>query len=97
MRISDWSSDVCSSDLVAVRRGDDAYVGADRRAPADGGVLALLQHAQQAGLRLQRHVADLVEKQGAAGGLLEAAGGAHRGAGEGALLVAEQQIGRAHV
>src|SRR3546814_17266806 len=28
MRISDWSSDVCSSDLVALRRGADA----DRRA-----------------------------------------------------------------
>src|SRR3546814_18068090 len=24
MRISDWSSDVCSSDLVGVRRGEDA-------------------------------------------------------------------------
>src|SRR3546814_12687812 len=71
-------------------RGDDAHVGADRRAAANGGVLALLQHPQQAGLRLQRHVADLVEDQRAAGGLLEAAGGAHGGAGDGALLVAEQ-------
>src|SRR3546814_12783722 len=68
---------------VAVRRGDDAHVGADRRAPAEGGVLSLLQHAQQAGLRLQRPVADLVEAQGAAGGLLEADGGTHRGDGEG--------------
>ena len=34
---------------VAVGRRDDADVGADRRASADGGVLALLQHAQQAG------------------------------------------------
>src|SRR3546814_8399095 len=92
MRISDWSSDVCSSDLalergpgeemadevgnvvgalaqrrqpdrhdveaieqilaegaltdelaqVAVRRGDDPHVRLDRRAAADGGVLALL-------------------------------------------------------
>src|SRR3546814_5020275 len=71
-------------------RRDDAHVGADRRAAANGGVLALLQHPQQAGLRLQRHVADLVEEQRAAGGLLEAAGGAHGGAGEGALLVAER-------
>ena len=59
---------------VAVGRGDDAHVGADRRAAADRGVLALLQHAQQARLRLDRHVADLVEEQGAALGLLEAAG-----------------------
>ncbi len=36
----------------------------------------LLQHAQQAGLRLHRHVADLVEEQRAALRLLEAAGGA---------------------
>src|SRR3546814_11042285 len=33
MRISDWSSDVCSSDLqgvVALRQRDDEVVGADR-------------------------------------------------------------------
>ena len=41
-------------------------------------------------LRLHRHVADLVEKQRAAFGLFEAPGGALVGAGEGALLVAEQ-------
>src|SRR3546814_7219755 len=62
MRISDWSSDVCSSDL----------------------------HPQQPGLGLQRHVADLVQEQGAALRLLEAAGGPHGGAGERSLLVAEQ-------
>ncbi len=53
--------------------GDDADIGADRRAPADGDVFALLQHAQQARLRLERHVADLVEEQRAALRLLEAA------------------------
>ena len=51
---------------VAVGGGDDADIGADRRAPADRGELALLQHAQQPGLRLERHVADLVEEQRAA-------------------------------
>src|SRR5260221_4739330 len=35
-------------------------------------VFPLLQHAQQPGLRLRRHIADLVEKQRAALGLLEA-------------------------
>ena len=64
--------------------------GADRRAAADRRVLALLQHAQQPRLRLHRHVADLVEKQRAAFGLLEAADMAVLRAGEGALLVAEQ-------
>ena len=58
---------------VAVRRGDDADVGLDRRAAADHGVLALLQHAQQAGLGIHRHVADFVEEERAALGLLEAA------------------------
>ena len=55
--------------------GDDAHIGADRLAAADGGELAFLQHAQQAGLRFRRHVADFVEEQRAAGGLLEAARG----------------------
>ena len=59
---------------VLVGGGDDAHVGLDRRAAADGGVFALLQHAQQPRLRLHRHVADLVEEQRAALGLLEAAG-----------------------
>ena len=58
---------------ILVGGGDDADIGLDRRAPADGGVFALLQHAQKAGLRLHRHVADLVEEQRAALGLLEAA------------------------
>ena len=57
---------------IAMRRGDDAHIDPDRRASADRGVFAFLQHAQQPGLRLERHVADLVEKQRAALGLLEA-------------------------
>src|SRR3546814_2295062 len=42
-------------------RRDDAHVGADRRAAANGGVLALLQHPQQAGLRLrsEEHTSEL--------------------------------------
>src|SRR6185503_19310979 len=75
---------------VLVRGGDDAHVALDRRAAADGSVFALLQYAQQPRLRFHRHVADLVEKQRAALGLLEAAGGARIGAGDGALLVSEQ-------
>ncbi len=41
-------------------------------------------------LHRQRQVADLVEKQGAAVGLLEPAGARGEGAGEGAFLMAEQ-------
>src|SRR5580704_7167976 len=73
-----------------MRRGDDAAVGTDRRAAADRGVFPFLQHAQQPGLRLERHVADLVEKQSATLGLLEAPGTALSGTSEGAALVTEQ-------
>ena len=75
---------------VAVRGGDDADIRLDRLAPAHRGELAFLQHAQQAGLRLGRHVADLVQEQRAAGGLLEAPDAAVERAGEGAALMAEQ-------
>ena len=51
--------------------------------------LAGLQHPQQLGLLLQRHVGDLVEEEGAAVGQLEAAGAVLLGVGEGALDVAE--------
>ena len=54
-------------------RGDDAGVGADRHAATDGGEFAFLQHAQQPRLRLERHVADFIEKQGPAMRLLEPA------------------------
>ena len=50
----------------------------------------LLQHAQQLDLELERHVADLVEEDGAAVGQLELAEPPVLGVGEGALLVAEQ-------
>ena len=52
----------------------NAHIGLDRHTPADGGIFALLEHPQQPRLRIHRHVADLVEKQGAALGLLEAPG-----------------------
>ena len=52
--------------------------------------LALLQHAQDLGLGHRREVGDLVEEQRAAVGQLEPALLAPGGAGEGALLVAEQ-------
>ncbi len=83
---------------VLVGRGDHAHVDADQLAAADAVELAVGEHAQQARLQRQRHVADLVEEQRAAIGLLEAAGVAARGAGERAGLVAEQfrfeQFGR---
>ena len=74
----------------AVGGGDDAHIGFDWHAAADGGVFTLLQHAQQARLGFQRHVADFVEKQRAAFGLFETADAAVGGAGERAALMPEQ-------
>ncbi len=75
---------------IAVGRSDDPDIGLDRRAAADGHILALLEDAQKTGLGLERHIADLVEEQCAAFGLLEPAGSLAVGAREGALFVAEQ-------
>jgi hypothetical protein len=63
---------------VAVGRGQDPDVDLDRAIAADPLDLALLEHPQQ--LRLERDVelADLVEEDRAALGLLEAAEGADR-------------------
>ena len=69
---------------------DHPHVGGHGARSAHPLELALLEDAQDLGLHGQRHVADLVQEEGALLGQLEAAGtGPHR-AGEGAPLVAEQ-------
>ncbi len=73
-----------------MRGGDHAHVDVDRGLAADPVELALRQHAQQPGLQRHRHVADLVEEQRAAVGLLEAPAPERIRAGEGAALVAEE-------
>ena len=75
---------------VLVRGRDDAHVGAQRRVAADAVVLAVRQHAQEAHLQVGGHVADLVEEQRAALGLLEAPAAQRLRAGERAALVAEE-------
>ena len=75
---------------VLVRGGDDAHVRLHRCVPADAVVLAVGEHAQQAHLQIGRHVADLVEEQRAALGLLEATAARGLRAGERAALVTEQ-------
>ena len=75
---------------VLVRCGDDADIGLDRYASADCRVFTLLKHAEQARLRLHRHVTDLIEEERAALGLLEAPGIARGRARKSALLVTEQ-------
>ena len=75
---------------VAVGGGHQAHVHLDRLGAAQALELLLLQDAQQLGLQLQRDVADLVQEQRAPVRQLEAADLLADGAGEGALLVAEQ-------
>ena len=75
---------------VLVGRGDDADVHLDRPRRSEPLDLAFLQHAQHLGLRLGAHVADFVEEDRAAVGLLELADLLLGRAGERSLLVAEQ-------
>ena len=75
---------------VAVGRRDQPDVDADGPGAAQALELLLLQHAQELRLQLERDVADLVEEQRAAIGQLEPADLLRDGAGEGALLVAEE-------
>ena len=83
---------------VDVGRGDDPDVDLDRLHAAEAREVALLDHAQQLRLRLERDVADLVEEDAALVGELEEPLLGIDGAGEGALHVAEQrrleEIGR---
>src|SRR2546423_1853450 len=60
------------------------------RAEASARQLSELEHAQQLRLQLERQLADLVEEQRAAARALERAGAPAIGAGERALLVAEE-------
>ena len=71
-------------------RGQDPDVDRDRLRAADALERHLLEHAQQLGLDLQVDVADLVEEERAAVGLLEPADAVAVGAGERPLDVAEQ-------
>src|SRR5579871_185143 len=75
---------------VLVRRRDDAHVDLDRPRRSEPFDFALLQHAQHFRLRLRAHVADFVEEDRPAVGLLELADLLLGRAGERAFLVAEQ-------
>ncbi len=75
---------------VLVGRSNDAHVSLDWRTPTDRHIFALLQHPQKAGLRLHGHIANFVQKQCAAIGLLKTTAGAVLSSGEGALFVSEK-------
>src|SRR3546814_14204544 len=51
MRISDWSSDVCSSDLGCIARGD-ILAGRKARRSIDGDAVVIPQHIEAAKLQM---------------------------------------------
>src|SRR5690606_19801273 len=75
---------------IAVGGREQADIGADRIVAADALEGALLEHLEELHLRELRDLTDLVEKEGAAVGLLEATDATPIGARERALLVPEQ-------
>src|SRR5262245_40707562 len=75
---------------IPVRRGDHPDVHGNGATPADPFDVTLLQDAQQRDLRVHRYLADLVEKDGARMRQFKPTPSLLRGAGKGALLVAEQ-------
>src|SRR5439155_7459059 len=75
---------------VLVGRGDHPHVDLDRDVAADALELLLLERAEKLRLRLERHVADLVEEERAAVGGLELPLAPRDGAREGAALVPEE-------
>ena len=76
---------------IAVRRGDDADVDLHVLAGRRGaGSISSCEHAEELHLEVQRQLADLVEEERAAVGLLEEAAAVGRRVGERALLVAEE-------
>src|SRR3546814_1574932 len=54
MRISDWSSDVCSSDLVVLR--GDAHLGDQRQMVGGLQGRAVIEHARVGDLPLRREI-----------------------------------------
>ena len=75
---------------VAVSRADDPHIHRLRLTP-QGHYKTVFQHPQQPGLQRQRHVADFIEKQRAAIGLLQLAAHAFLArTGKAATAIAEQ-------
>ena len=75
---------------VLVRRREHAYVHLDRLVATDALYLLILEYAQELGLQAEVELADLVEEDRAAVGLLELADLAGVRAGERAFLVSEE-------
>ena len=74
---------------IAVGQGDQAHVDLAALVASDPEEGAVLKHPQQTNLQARGHAGDLVQQDGAPVGGLEMSEPLVRGAGEGALLVAE--------
>ena len=83
---------------IDIGGGNDAHIHLDGFHPTEAHELALLHHAQQLGLRLERDVADLVEEDAAFVREIEQTLLGVDGTGEGALDVTKEggleQVGR---
>ena len=75
---------------VLVRGGNHTHMRLDSGMAAHAVELPVRQHAQQAGLQVKRHIADFVQKERAALGLLKAPTPLRLRTGEGAALMAKQ-------
>ena len=75
---------------VLVGGGDHTHIGLDGGMPAHAVEVSVAEHPQQPGLQVERHVADFVQEQGAAVGLLKTAPAHGLRARECAAFVAEQ-------
>ena len=75
---------------IAVGGGEDPDINRNRVPSADALDLAIFQQPEELGLDGERDIADLIEEQGAAVGLLDLADPALDGAGEGAPLETEE-------
>jgi hypothetical protein len=75
---------------ISIRRRDDAHVGSNRLEPTETPNLAVLEHAQELGLKLSRQLAELVQEERAVVRQLEKPGARVRCAGEGASFVSEE-------
>ena len=103
-----WEVDFCAADAeveilaeaalldevgeVFVGCADDADVGLACVVAADADDFSGFEYAEEFGLHFQGHVADFVEEEGSAGGVLEDALAFSFGAGEGPADVAEELV-----
>src|SRR5256885_9912815 len=75
---------------IAIAGGEDAGIGLNLRVGPNPLKAPILRHAKQLGLQLRGHLADFVQKDRSAIGVLEPANTLRRSAGESASLVPEQ-------